>query len=211
MEVMSSEELKQHVFRAPAFESVVNEAVRFLEKTPVHPLPPRKMFIGSGVYAIYYCGRYAPYRPLAKHNKNEICLPIYIGKAVPPGWRTGRAKLSTSPDLANRLRQHASSIKSGTGLDIENFKCRFIVLTEVEGDLVVPVEAELIRRFKPLWNTVVDGFGNHDPGKGRYEQAQSEWDILHPGRLWAKRLRGKSTSAKKVLERIKNHMLSLSS
>ena len=73
----------------------------------------------------------------------------------------------------------------------------------------MPVEAALIRRFKPLWNTVVDGFGNHDPGKGRYEQALSEWDALHPGRLWAKRLKGKSPSAERVLDRIKTYMKGL--
>lgn len=208
---MTSKELKRHVFRSPAFQSVVNEAVRFLERTPVHPLPPLKTFVGSGVYAIYFCGGYEPYKKLAKQNKRELCLPIYVGKAVPPGWRTGRVKLSTSPDLSNRLRQHAASIKSGTDLNIADFKCKFIVLTEVEGDLVVPVEAELIRRFKPLWNTVVDGFGNHDPGKGRYEQAQSEWDSLHPGRLWAKRLKGEAPSAKTMIEKIEAYMRSLPS
>lgn len=206
---MSAVELKRHVFRSPAFKSVVDEAVRFLSKTPIHPLPPAKTFVGSGVYAIYYCGGYEPYSPLSKLNKRQPCLPIYVGKAVPPGWRTARTKLSTSPDLSNRLRQHAASIKCDADLDIKDFSCRFLVLTEVEGDLVVPVEAELIRRFKPLWNTVVDGFGNHDPGKGRYEQAQSEWDALHPGRLWAKRLRGKSPEAKNVLERIHAYMKTL--
>jgi hypothetical protein len=209
MEVMSAVELKRHVFRSPAFKSVVDEAVRFLAGTPVHPLPPTKTFAGAGVYAIYYCGGYGPYRPLANLNKKQLCVPIYVGKAVPPGWRTARTQFGATSDLSNRLRQHAASIKFDADLDIKDFACRFLILTEVEGDLVVPVEAELIRRFKPLWNTVVDGFGNHDPGKGRYEQALSEWDALHPGRLWAKRLRGKSPSATKVLERIKAYMAGL--
>jgi hypothetical protein len=161
------------------------------------------------VYAIYYRGGYEPYKPLARLNKKKLCLPIYVGKAVPPGWRTARTKLGATSDLSNRLRQHASNIKSDADLDVKDFACRFLILTEVEGDLVVPVEAELIRRFKPLWNTVVDGFGNHDPGKGRYEQALSEWDALHPGRLWAKRLRGESPKAGKVLERIKTYMAGL--
>lgn len=44
----------------------------------------------------------------------------------------------------------------------------------VESDLVVPVEAELIRKYRPLWNTIIDGFGNHLAGSGRYNQARSE-------------------------------------
>ena len=77
-----------------------------------------------------------------------------------------------------------------------------MILEGLESDLVVPVEAELIHRYRPLWNCVVDGFGNHDPGKGRYNQARSEWDVLHPGRPWADRLTGKSPRMKDILAKI---------
>ena len=77
-----------------------------------------------------------------------------------------------------------------------------MILDGIESDLVSAVEAQLIRRFSPLWNSVVDGFGNHDPGKGRYEQARSEWDVLHPGRPWAERLAGISTTEDRVAEKI---------
>ena len=33
-----------------------------------------------------------------------------------------------------------------------------------------------------LWNSLVDGFGNHDPGAGRYKGLRPRWDVLHPGR-----------------------------
>jgi hypothetical protein len=46
----------------------------------------------------------------------------------------------------------------------------------------------LIEKTKPLWNVVVDGFGNHDPGKGRHDQQISAWDTIHSGRDWAKKL-----------------------
>lgn len=47
--------------------------------------------------------------------------------------------------------------------------------------------------FRPVWNMVIDGFGNHDPGSGRYNQKISSWDTLHPGRSWAMKLQpGKS-------------------
>jgi hypothetical protein len=46
-------------------------------------------------------------------------------------------------------------------------------------------ERFLIEHYHPIWNTVVDGFGNHDPGKGRHAMKRPRWDILHPGRPWA--------------------------
>jgi len=60
----------------------------------------------------------------------------------------------------------------------------------------------LIEKYKPLWNTVLDGFGNHDPGSGRYKQQVSPWDVLHPGRSWAAKLQdGKAVQEiKKLIE-----------
>lgn len=43
-------------------------------------------------------------------------------------------------------------------------------------------------RFAPIWNRTLDGFGNHDPGKGRRAGQRPSWDVLHPGRSWAERL-----------------------
>lgn len=77
-----------------------------------------------------------------------------------------------------------------------------MILNEVESDLVVPVEAELIRRYMPMWNSAIDGFGNHDPGGGRYNQAKSDWDVLHPGRPWAERLTGISASQEAIIKKI---------
>jgi hypothetical protein len=77
-----------------------------------------------------------------------------------------------------------------------------MILQEIEADLIIPVEAALIRKHRPLWNAVIDGFGNHDPGKGRYDQARSEWDVLLPGRPWADRLTGQPPSLEEVLKKI---------
>jgi len=78
-----------------------------------------------------------------------------------------------------------------------------MILDGVETDLVAAVEAQLIRDYSPFWNTVVDGFGNHDPGKGRYNQARSEWDVLHPGRPWAERLTGDSPALQDIITKIR--------
>ena len=77
-----------------------------------------------------------------------------------------------------------------------------MVLAGQEADLISTVEAAMTRRYNPLWNSHIDGFGNHDPGKGRYEQAKSEWDVLHPGRTWADRLNGTPPDSNKVEEKI---------
>ena len=86
-----------------------------------------------------------------------------------------------------------------------------MILSGLESDLVGTVEAALIRRYRPLWNTVIDGFGNNDPGAGRYNQARSEWDILHPGRLWAERLTGQSPRREDVIEKIRQFLMTLPS
>ena len=50
-----------HVFHSPQFQSVVDEAVRFFNSTPVHRLPPPERFIGTGVYGLYYVGDFDLY------------------------------------------------------------------------------------------------------------------------------------------------------
>jgi hypothetical protein len=199
----------EHVFRSPKFRSVVNEAVGFFTKTPLQTLPPPSRFIGGGVYALYYVGEYKLYSKLSNLNHKDCVYPIYVGKAVPPGWRTGRAKSSATPDLYQRFREHTRSLQQAENVQVDEFRCRFVILNDVESDLVVPVEASLIRQHKPLWNMVVDGFGNHDPGSGRYNQAKSEWDVLHPGRLWAERLSGVPPTLDEIIAKVEAHLESL--
>lgn len=196
---------ERHVFRSQTFRSVVDDTIAFFITTPVHRVPPPERFLSSGVYALYYVGDFESYKRLAMLNKKEAVQPIYVGKAVPPGWRTGRNRKSESAGLYNRLAQHARSIRQTSNLDVDHFLCRFMVLKDVEGDLVVPVEAELIRRYRPLWNVSVDGFGNHDPGAGRYNQAISEWDVLHPGRYWVQRIKGEPPPFEDVSSNVKRH------
>jgi hypothetical protein len=46
---------------------------------------------------------------------------------------------------------------------------------------------------------------NHDPGSGRYNQQISPWDILHPGRAWAKKLKP-GRSAEEILKEVSAHL-----
>jgi len=192
-----------HVFHSPQFQSIVDEAIDFFTGTPAHRLLPPSSFIGSGVYGLYYVGDYELYTEITDLNQKACVQPIYVGKAVPPGWRAARSTESKTPVLYRRLQEHARSIQQARNLQVDDFRCRFMILGGVESDLVVPVEAELIRRYRPLWNSTVDGFGNHDPGKGRYNQAKSEWDVLHPGRLWAERLTGESPRLENVIAKVR--------
>jgi Eco29kI restriction endonuclease len=54
-------------------------------------------------------------------------------------------------------------------------------------DFFIPLcESLLIDRYTPIWNKVIDGFGNKVVGAGReQEQQKSMWDVLHPGRIGA--------------------------
>lgn len=188
-----------HIFISPTFHEIVTEAIKFFNQTPIHVLPPPDKFIGTGVYALYYQGNYTLYSKIAEANQKEHVQPIYVGKAVPKGWRTTRAEKSGATTLYQRLREHSTSLRRAANLSTADFRCRFMILNGPESNMITIVEAELIRQYKPLWNTIVDGFGNHDPGSGRYNQAKSEWDVLHPGRIWAERLTGESP----VLETVK--------
>jgi hypothetical protein len=99
--------------------------------------------------------------------------------------------------LFARLTEHSLSIESAENLNIEDFFCRFLVVDDI---WIALAESMLIERFKPVWNCLLDGFGNHDPGKGRHAGATPQWDCVHPGRTWAARLQP-CTVKKDVLER----------
>lgn len=146
----------------------------------------------------------------AKVNTISLCTILIglvfvslfnIGKAVPRGWRQGRMQDATN-ELYRRLCDHMNSIEQASNLSIEDFHCRFMILEDAAADMIGTVEAALIRYYTPIWNNMIDGFGNHDPGSGRYEQAVSDWDILHPGRAWAARLNGAALPLEMVEQKV---------
>lgn len=199
----------KHIYTSLAFAELVKDAVRFFNGTPVHALPPPESFEGTGVYAIYYTGCFDPYQQYAAVNRLAYNVPIYVGKAVPKGWRQARLSddvLNQSRELHNRLREHARSISATDNLVLDDFKCRFVIVEGEASDMIGTLEAALIKLHKPLWNTVVDGFGNHDPGKGRYEQAKSDWDVMHVGRAWADKCKGHCATPDEISMRIAKHL-----
>lgn len=195
----------KHVFYSPEFEELIKDTIRFFNGTPIQPLPPLESFEGAGVYALYYIGKQGIYRPFHKINRLEFKQPIYVGKAVPRGWRQGRTNESTSMELYRRLCDHTKSIGAAENLCISDFLCRFMILENAASSLIGTVEAALIRNYQPLWNCIIDGFGNHDPGSGRYNQEISEWDLLHPGRSWANKCASSSKNISEVKDSINKY------
>jgi hypothetical protein len=157
-----------------------------LERSSVYPLGSIGRFEGAGVYVIYYRGGFPAYHALAERNSDDAVVPIYVGKAIPKGGRRG-GDFDSPPGKAlyTRLAEHAESIRAVSNLLIEDFVCRYLVVD----DIWVPLgENLMISRYTPLWNKLIDGFGNHDPGRGRHSGMCSRWDVLHPGRTWVAKL-----------------------
>lgn len=176
----------------------VAEAMLVQDAQTLHDLPP---FSGAGIYALYYHGDFAAYSKLAHINLTQgATVPIYVGKAIPEGGRKGvilpsnGAGARVTRTLHKRLMEHAESIRA-TSLSVYDFSCRYLVVD----DIWIPLgESLLITRFSPLWNLLLDGFGNHDPGKGRYNGLAPKWDVLHPGRAWAPKCRPRVETAEQI-------------
>lgn len=181
-----------------------------LVSQPAHPLGKVKPFMGTGIYAIYYHGDFEAYESIAGQNKTDLAdpvIPIYVGKAVPQGARKGKvmADPTRSKALFNRLSEHAESILATQTLRIDDFSCRYLVVDEIW----IPLgESLMIAKFAPLWNLFVEGFGNHDPGSGRYEGLRPRWDVIHPGRAWAEKCKERKETDVEILRDIRVHLAS---
>lgn len=173
-----------------------------------HLLSELTAFPGAGIYAIYYTGDHPAYTQLAELNRDgRFKLPIYVGKAVPAGARMGL----TNPEkvgnvLFRRLKEHADSLRLVQNLSIDDFYCRFLVVD----DIWIPLgESLVISRFKPIWNSSIDGFGNHDPGKHRYTGLRPRWDFMHPGRGWAANLRERDETQEELIRDAQQYLKDL--
>lgn len=103
----------------------------------------------------------------------------------------------------NRLTEHAESIGNVSNIGIKDFHCRFLVVD----DIWIPLgESLLIANFAPIWNSIIDGFGNHDPGRGRYEGMCPRWDVLHPGRAWAAECKSRPETPEQIAADVKTYL-----
>lgn len=145
-------------------------------------------FYGSGLYALYYKGNFAPYVPI-----RGTATPTYVGKADPP--RGAKTPTEQGDRLWRRLKEHSDSIKEVESyclangikgnLRLRDFTFRFLVTAS---GWQVAAEGHLISLFQPIWNKetgVVRGIGKHGDASGTRANERSRWDTLHPGRGWA--------------------------
>jgi hypothetical protein len=170
---------------------------------PRKPLANVERFYGSGVYAIYYNGNLAAYKPISKKEH-----PIYVGKAD-PATPESKTAMEQGDRLVNRLNEHRKNItKASTTLKLEDFEYRALVVqTGWQG----PAENYLINLFKPIWNNEIGicyGFGKHGDDPGTRANLRSPWDALHPGRDWAHRdpTMKDAQPSKKIIEDIAQHL-----
>ena len=158
----------------------INETKLVALETPVEAS-------GSGIYLLYYTGS----RRGLYGGMTQDC-PLYVGKAL--------AKVGNMSHLETRLSQHRKSVRDAEDLQLDEFGVKVVPVNE---DWVAGCETVLIKYWEPLWNTVLTGFGNHAPGRGRKNQRRSLWDTLHVGRRWAAQLEPEVPTAyvrDKVLE-----------
>ena len=144
---------------------------------------------GPGVYALYYTGNMTCYSSIGAN------VPIYVGKAVPRGARTGGKLNSDGPALRRRIVEHSKSIDQALNLHIFDFSFRYLPVVPV---WIILAERFLIEHYKPVWNMCLEGFGDHDPGSGRSGSKRSWWDTLHPGRPWTDRLANARTDEEAI-------------
>ena len=111
----------------------------------------------------------------------------------------------------SRRTRRSRSIAGSHGLpgiprnSLDRGSMRFTIpgLYLIVDDIWIPLgESLLIGMFDPVWNKVIDGFGNHDPKKGRYNPQRPPRDVLHPGRPWTEKLRPNPKSADHLCQSI---------
>lgn len=194
-----------------AYESISESISRELLAAEAVCLADIERFEGSGIYALFYDGDFPAYGELAEQNRNcPASWPVYVGKAAPSARKGEKmpeeAKVISTyigTSLYGRMRNHRKSIEAASNLDVRDFSVKLLVLSYI---WVPMAETTMISRYRPLWNTVVDGFGNHDPGKGRINGMRSRWDTLHPGRPWASKYPERAESSLDIEQDVRQYL-----
>ena len=165
--------------------------LRALDNTEILPLESVEPFDGTGIYALYYEGGFQPYHLLAQANREQRgSWPIYVGKAE------GQSAVA----LQENCR---ASISAACNLNAEDFSVRVL---KVAPTWVPLAESVAMRMHRPVWNTLVEGFGNQEPGAGHRAGEKSRWDTLHPGRAWAELCSPNTESAEQIAQDVRDYL-----
>lgn len=189
------------------YDNLGASIARALDERPVVPLVDLEKFDGAGIYALYYTGDHPAYELLAETNRAEPgTWAMYIGKAEAENARKGDPEQAHKPvgaKLFNRIGNHRRSIEAATNLDAKDFQVRALAVAPTWIPLA---EVVAIRLHHPVWNVVVDGLGNHDPGAGRASGMRPRWDTLHPGRAWATKLAARKETAAQIQQDVAQYL-----
>jgi hypothetical protein len=166
------------------YKNLTVNLLRELMNRGPYPLPPSNRFPGAGVYALFYVGESPVY---ASISSSAALDPVYVGKAIPKGSRKGLITGASAPghELFSRLQKHRGTIAATKNLELEDFRCRFLVVNPL---WISMAERLLIEEFQPPWNMAVDGFGLNPPGSKRMTGMIPWWHALHPGGLWSSKM-----------------------
>ncbi len=171
-----------------------------LESAPPIPLAQDPATRADGIYAVYYTGRDPLYRPVSTPS---CTTPLYVGTARPSGMPRHSASGQPTGALNKRMKDHRKTIDQTQDLDLADFHVRYLPVEEVW----IPGAVQLmIGDHRPVWNTVVEGFGHHNPGSARrHSTPRSPWDELHPGRPWTVHQGPAKTSATQLRRAVRQH------
>lgn len=187
------------LFAPATIGRLIGEELRRVKALPLDDVTP---FYGSGVYALYYSGKFPAYRAITESD-----CPIYVGSAD-PRERNARIGREQGRGIHDRLAKHRDNItKANKNLEIRDFAYRYLV---TESGWQATAEEFLIWLYHPVWNKemgVCSGFGKHGD---RARKERSAWDILHSGRDWAaQQTSRKGKTAEMVVQEIELHYIKL--
>ncbi len=66
-----------------------------------------------------------------------------------------------------------------------------------------------LRKNRPAWNVLVEGFGNHDPGTSRYKRNRPVWDEIHSGRACASRCKPPKWTRVEIFQKLEVYLIEL--
>jgi hypothetical protein len=193
-------------------KKIISLSIKSFDRLTPHPIS-REEFNGNGVYALYYDGDHPLYKEYKAWNKKSLQFPIYIGKAIEPKKNSSQSKSKTNKadndenvkGLFKKIKEQYRNIAKVKNLNPGDFYFKALVVDTNYPSVADAIEGALVNHYQPLWNTCIDGFASHNPGKTRSKQSPSDWDVLHPGREWVKSLTGKSKDSRKIKRRVLNY------
>jgi len=174
------------VFDPAAFRTIAHVIATAVFAQSIHPLFDVPDELGAGVYALFYTGPLPYYASI-----RNVDVPIYVGSAIPSKYDAQTSR-EQGASLAGRLAEHRKTIafvesnREGGNLKVSDFNYRALV---VRSGWELAAEQYLIRHFNPIWNKetkICFGFGKHGDDPITRTNARSPWDVLHPGRKWAR-------------------------